>query len=113
MDMAAPWGAAGGGGAAGAAACRRSARTRRSMARNPRTLLRIVTFACLSRSSTGLATSRTKWLWQSRCGMPGNSVAMGEAAGVTAALAATTKRLPHEVPWSEAEAKLKALGQRV
>lgn len=43
----------------------------------------------------------------------GNSVAMGEAAGVTAALAATTKRLPHEVPWSEAEAKLKALGQRV
>jgi hypothetical protein len=43
----------------------------------------------------------------------GNSVAMGEAAGVTAALAATTKRLPHEVPWSEGEAKLKALGQRV
>jgi hypothetical protein len=43
----------------------------------------------------------------------GNSVAMGEAAGVTAALAATTKRLPHDVPWSEGEAKLKALGQRV
>jgi len=43
----------------------------------------------------------------------GNSVAMGEAAGVTAALAATTQRLPHDVPWSEAEAKLKALGQRV
>jgi hypothetical protein len=43
----------------------------------------------------------------------GNSVAMGEAAGVTAALAAATKRLPHEVPWSEGEAKLKALGQRV
>jgi hypothetical protein len=43
----------------------------------------------------------------------GNSVAMGEAAGVTAALAATTKRLPHDIPWSEAEAKLKALGQRV
>lgn len=43
----------------------------------------------------------------------GNSVAMGEAAGVTAALAATSKRLPHEVPWSEGEAKLKALGQRV
>jgi hypothetical protein len=38
---------------------------------------------------------------------------MGEAAGVTAALAATTKRLPHDVPWSEGEAKLKALGQRV
>jgi hypothetical protein len=43
----------------------------------------------------------------------GNSVAMGEAAGVTAALAAATTRLPHEVPWSEGEAKLKALGQRV
>jgi hypothetical protein len=43
----------------------------------------------------------------------GNSVAMGEAAGVTAALAAATKRMPHEVPWSEGEAKLKALGQRV
>jgi hypothetical protein len=43
----------------------------------------------------------------------GNSVAMGEAAGVTAALAAMTKRLPQEVPWSEGEAKLKALGQRV
>jgi hypothetical protein len=42
----------------------------------------------------------------------GNSVAMGEAAGVTAALAATSKRLPHEVPWSEGEAKLKAIGQR-
>lgn len=42
----------------------------------------------------------------------GNSVAMGEAAGVTAALAATSKRLPHEVPWSEGEAKLKEIGQR-
>ncbi|WP_395737119.1 FAD-dependent oxidoreductase [Prosthecobacter sp.] len=43
----------------------------------------------------------------------GNSVATGEAAGVTAALAAISRRLPHDVPWSEAEAKLKALGQRV
>jgi len=43
----------------------------------------------------------------------GNAVAMGEAAGVTAALAAMTKRLPHDVPWSESEAKLKVLGQRV
>jgi len=43
----------------------------------------------------------------------GNSVAMGEAAGVTAALAAKSKRLPHEVPWSEGETKLKALGHRV
>ena len=31
----------------------------------------------------------------------GNAVAMGEAAGATAALAAQTKRLPHEVPWAE------------
>ena len=42
----------------------------------------------------------------------GNSVGMGEGAGVIAALAATSKRLPHEVPWSEGEAKLKAIGQR-
>lgn len=31
----------------------------------------------------------------------GNAVAMGEAAGVTAALAAQTKRQAHDVPWSE------------
>ena len=31
----------------------------------------------------------------------GNAVAMGEAAGVAAAIAATTKRQPHEVPWEE------------
>jgi hypothetical protein len=43
----------------------------------------------------------------------GNAVAMGEAAGVTAALAAASKRLPHEVPWSEGESKLKSMGQRV
>lgn len=43
----------------------------------------------------------------------GNSVGMGEGAGVIAALAATSKRLPHEVPWAEGEAKLKAMGQRV
>jgi len=42
----------------------------------------------------------------------GNAVGMGEAAGVIAALAAASKRLPHEVPWSEGEAKLKAIGQR-
>jgi hypothetical protein len=41
----------------------------------------------------------------------GNAVAMGEAAGVTAALAALSKRMPHEVAWSESEAKLKAMGQ--
>ncbi len=43
----------------------------------------------------------------------GNAVGMGEGAGVIAALAATSKRMPHEVPWSEGEAKLKAMGQRV
>jgi len=31
----------------------------------------------------------------------GNAVAMGEAAGVTAAVAAHGKRFPHDVPWSE------------
>lgn len=36
----------------------------------------------------------------------GNSVAMGEAVGVTAALAALSKRLPHEVDWKESAAKL-------
>ena len=39
----------------------------------------------------------------------GNSVAMGEAAGVTAALAALSKRLPHEVEWKESAAKLAAI----
>ena len=34
----------------------------------------------------------------------GNAVAMGEAAGAVAALAAQTKRLPHEVPWVEGAA---------
>lgn len=43
----------------------------------------------------------------------GNAVGMGEAAGVTAALAALSKRMPHEIAWSESEAKLKAMGQRV
>lgn len=38
--------------------------------------------------------------------LTGNAVAMGEAAGVTAALAATSKRLPHEVAWSEGAALL-------
>lgn len=42
----------------------------------------------------------------------GNSVAMGEAAGVVAAIAAKSGRLPHEVDWAEGVAKLEALGQR-
>src|SRR6266852_5171164 len=54
-----------GGVGSGAAAGRRSSSTRRSMARNPRTLRRILTFARLSISSTGWATSRRKWFWQS------------------------------------------------
>ncbi|TLD69918.1 FAD-dependent oxidoreductase [Phragmitibacter flavus] len=36
----------------------------------------------------------------------GNAVAMGEAAGATAAIAAKTKRQPHEVPWSEGKEQL-------
>lgn len=36
----------------------------------------------------------------------GNAVAMGEAAGVTAALAATTQHQPHEIVWKDAAAKL-------
>ncbi|MDB6116537.1 MAG: Glucose-inhibited division protein [Verrucomicrobiaceae bacterium] len=36
----------------------------------------------------------------------GNAVAMGEAAGVVAAIAATSKRMPHEVAWSEGAALL-------
>jgi hypothetical protein len=36
----------------------------------------------------------------------GNAVAMGEAAGAVAALAARSHRLPHDVPWSEAAALL-------
>jgi len=35
----------------------------------------------------------------------GNAVAMGEAAGITAALAAKSKRLPHEVEFSEVQKK--------
>jgi hypothetical protein len=41
----------------------------------------------------------------------GNAVAMGEAAGAVAAIAASSKRLPHEVDWSEGAALLKKLAQ--
>ena len=41
----------------------------------------------------------------------GNAVAMGEAAGAVAAIAASSKRLPHEVEWSEGTALLKKLAQ--
>lgn len=34
----------------------------------------------------------------------GNAVAMGEAAGAVAAVAAMTRRQPHDVPWSEGKA---------
>ena len=43
----------------------------------------------------------------------GNAVAMGEAAGVTAALASLSKRMPHEVAWKESAAKLAEMGLRV
>jgi FAD dependent oxidoreductase len=33
----------------------------------------------------------------------GNAVAMGEAAGATAAIAAKTKHAPHDIPWSEVQ----------
>ena len=42
----------------------------------------------------------------------GNAVGMGEGAGVIAALAAKSGRLPHEVSWSEGAAKLREMGQR-
>jgi hypothetical protein len=41
----------------------------------------------------------------------GNAVGMGEGAGVIAAIAVLTKRLPHEVPWSEGAAKLAVIRQ--
>jgi hypothetical protein len=42
----------------------------------------------------------------------GNAVAMGEAAGVVAAIAAQSQRLPHEVAWQEGSDLLKRLGHR-
>ena len=39
----------------------------------------------------------------------GNAVSMGEAAGVVAAVAAQSKRLPHDVPWAEGAAALKKI----
>ncbi len=39
----------------------------------------------------------------------GNAVGMGEGAGVIAALAALSRRQPHEVPWSEGSTKLKEI----
>jgi hypothetical protein len=42
----------------------------------------------------------------------GNAVAMGEAAGAVAAIAALSKRQPHEVSWPEAERLLEKIGHR-
>jgi hypothetical protein len=42
----------------------------------------------------------------------GNAVGMGEGAGVIAALASRSGRLPHEVPWAEGLAKLREIGHR-
>ena len=39
----------------------------------------------------------------------GNAVAMGEAAGLVAAMAAQSRRAPHEVLWSEVAPRLDAL----
>ena len=43
----------------------------------------------------------------------GNAAAMGQAAGVTAALAAVSDCLPHEVPWPEVSEALGAINQNV
>ncbi|NEE03961.1 FAD-dependent oxidoreductase [Phytoactinopolyspora halotolerans] len=42
----------------------------------------------------------------------GNAVAMGQAAGVTAALSATGDLLPHEVPWEDVAAALQEIDLR-
>jgi hypothetical protein len=42
----------------------------------------------------------------------GNAVAMGEAAGAVAAIAAASKRMPHDVSWQEGAAMLTKIGQR-
>ena len=42
----------------------------------------------------------------------GNAVGMGEAAGVVAALAAQSRRQPHEVAWTEGLERLQKIGQR-
>lgn len=49
----------------------------------------------------------------SSCRITGNAVAMGETAGVTAAFAALSKRMPHDVTWKESEAKLTEMDLRV
>jgi hypothetical protein len=41
----------------------------------------------------------------------GNAVAMGEAAGAAAAVAAQTKRLPHDVPWNEVKPVIEKVRQ--
>lgn len=41
--------------------------------------------------------------------MTGSAVAMGQAAGVTAAIAATTRVLPHEVPWEDVRSRLESI----
>ena len=43
----------------------------------------------------------------------GNAVAMGEAAGVVSAVAAKSRRLPHEVEWTEGAEVLKKIRQHV
>jgi hypothetical protein len=62
------WSGPGAGEGSRAAGRRRSSRTRRSSVRTPRTVRRILTWVCLSNSSTGVATSRRTWLWQERWG---------------------------------------------
>lgn len=44
---------------------------------------------------------------QSSYRVTGNAVGMGEGTGVIGAIAALSKRMPHEVPWSEGVQKLR------
>ncbi len=43
----------------------------------------------------------------------GNAVAMGEAAGVTAAVAAKNRTTPHEVPWSDVKPVIEEVRTKV
>jgi hypothetical protein len=57
---------------------------------------------CLSSTHVAWGTIRLEPTWMNLC----------ESAGHAAALAALSKRLPHEVAWSESLAKLTKIGLR-
>lgn len=66
--------------------------------------------ALIARDVKGLLTAGRcisgDFLAHSSYRVTGNSVAMGQAAGVTAALAAQGDSLPHELPWSQIKTQL-------